>query len=185
MIIMSLNISASRLKCCFQVFYNLRNMISDERKRLLVTAYILPHITYATPFLINCTSKTKSILDITYKKAVKILFRLPHRFPTKQLTKKTGCTSIEIIFHSLIYAFKIFRNISPLIISSDFRRTLRNNFILCHQKDQMSLRNNLCLLWNNLSCEQKTITLKNSNIFCDIPLSATWYFCFVFLFVFW
>ena len=72
-----------KIKMLYSSFYNLRNMISDETKRLLVTAYILPHITYANPFLINCTSKTKSILDITYKKAVKILFRLPHRFPTK------------------------------------------------------------------------------------------------------
>ena len=119
------------IKRLYSSLFQLQNVTNRHSKHLVLNAYILPHILYSIPFILNINESTRNRLDKIYKKGIKILFNLPMSFPSTDLYHKTGCHSLDkyIFLNTSLYAFKIFHNICPFVICSSYIRTPRYNFI--------------------------------------------------------
>ena len=126
-------------------------------------SFIYPHILYATPLLLNSSNTTILNLERTYKKAIKILFRLPFDYPSTLLPHKTNIPNLSSLIHhhNLIYAHLIYHMKSPSMIYKYFSRSVRKNILLHAHSDNKSLHNNIAQTWNSLTMEIKSISNKH------------------------
>lgn len=141
----------------YSMFYHLSDILDNKTKRLLFQSSIIPYIIYATPFILNIDQRNMKKLSVSYKKALKILFRLPYRYPSELLFNKTHtmCPQTLIQNHTALYAHKIFNVLAPPTINSFFTRTPRRNFIIKPFKDNISTHNTIALHWNALKSDAK------------------------------
>lgn len=143
---------AKCIKKNFYILYNLRNFLPKKDKKIIFSSYVTPFIIYATPFLLLCNKSSLKYLRQTYNRAIKIIFNLPYKTPTSFTLLYSSCLSLDhfILFHSLIYAFKIFYRFTPSNISNSFTRTPRLLFLLNTHQSGKSLHNEIAIKWNNL-----------------------------------
>jgi len=144
-------------------FYFLSSATSRATKKLLFYSFILPHIHYSIPFILLCDNTLLTLINRTYNKALKLLYSLPLRYPTKDLPSFTNIPSLSSIInkHSAILAHTLFY--SPLPAHNIFFiRTKRLNFLLDSHKDRRSIHNHICEVWNRLPIKQKVISTKHA-----------------------
>jgi len=149
-----------KIRRMFSSLFQFRQVTNNSTKRLIFHAYITPHIIYACPFLLNCTNTCIESLNTIYKKALKILFNLPLRFPSNSLSAKTNSLSLPdlITYHAAIYAFNLFHSNVPHVVSSNSICSTRNKFLLRYQKTNFSLHNKIAQVWNDLTSQQRCAT---------------------------
>lgn len=150
----------NNIKRLFHSFYFFRDIFDKHTKQLFFNAYVIPHILYAVPFLINCNQDLMKKLNVAYKSAIKILFKYPRQFPSITLHNTTGIENLHslIKLHTAVYAYKIYTKQVPNIIHTHFHSTIRHNFILHTHTNANSIYNNLCMLWNNLPLNIRSLS---------------------------
>ena len=146
----------------FSFFSYIAKFLDRHHKQFIFRAFIFPFILYATPFLLNTSNIKIKKLTITFNRALKLLFRLPFLSSTNNLPQHTGISSLSSLIrhHSFIYAYLIFKKLSPPLIIKNFITTYRNNFILKSQKRNNSIHNTIAIHWNTLPHNIKTSVSK-------------------------
>lgn len=160
-----LSFSAHIDKVCYTIkrmysnIYFVRNILDRNTKRLFFYSYIFPHIIYSIPFILNANQGCIDKLNVTYKSAIKILYKYPRQFASESLHQITGIPTLDTVIkvHCLIYAYKIFTHHTPPIICSFYVSTPRHNFILHTHTNTRSLHNQICLTWNSLSASIRSL----------------------------
>ena len=135
------------------MLYQIRGNMDNQTKKIVINSFVLSHVIYALPFLLNCTTQSINKLDVAYKRCIKILFRYPVFFSSSQLFSRTSLPTLRDVIqqHSSLYCYKIFYFLVPDLLASQFVRTIRGNLILKAHKS-LSLHNRLAELWNSLPC---------------------------------
>ena len=139
-----------KLRKMFYTLYNIRKFLDNTDRKLFFNTIILPHIIYASPFLLHTNKAAISALTKTYNRSLKILFKIPFRLSSANLPSLTGIPSLttSIKKFCLLYLFKIFYQRCPPIIHSLFKKS-SSNFIL-KRASTLSFYNHIACEWNNL-----------------------------------
>ena len=153
------NVVIPNIRKLYKIFFQLSTITNFPTKKLIFNSFILPHILYATPFILNCDKGHSVQLQRAFNKSIKLLFRLPHLFPSHLLSSKTNtpCLSKYVTTYSLLYAHKLHH--TPLESHKPFfKTTKRHNFIIDPHKDSNSIHNKISEIWNILPSSIKEIS---------------------------
>ena len=83
-----------KLRKMFYTLYNIRKCLDNSDRNLFFNTIVLPHIIYASRFLLNTIKATISALTKTYNRSLKILFKIPFHSSFANLPSLTGIPSL-------------------------------------------------------------------------------------------
>ena len=144
-----------KLRKMFYQLYNIRKFLDNSDRKLFFNTIILPHIIYASPFLLHTNKAAISALTKTYNRSLKILFKIPFRLSSANLPSLTGIPSLttSIKKFCLLYIFNIFYQLCPPIIHLFFKKSSGNFIHKC--ASTFLIYNHISYLWNNLPSKYK------------------------------
>jgi hypothetical protein len=144
--------------------------MSNLTKKLIINAFVLPHIYYASPFLSTCSKKIVTLISRRYTQLIKVLFSLHRLTPTEYVYNTFNIDTINQILNKSL--FKLSHDIynshlplatisainKPSLTSSINNRTL--NFVLHHNIISNNFIFKAKIKWNALDAEIKCLCLK-------------------------
>ena len=111
------------------IFNQIKHYLPLSYKTLMINSFVLPHFHYCLPFLFTCNKKNLTRVETSYKRLLKILFCLPHDFPSDTLFTLSNTPTLEALTknHLIVLGKNIFKNNLPepilISIKSNFKST--------------------------------------------------------------
>ena len=104
-----------KLRKMFYTLYNIRKFLGNSDRKLFFNTIILPHIIYASHFLLHTNKAAISALTKTFNRSLKILFKILIRSSSANIPSLTGNPSLtsSIKNSACFTSSKIFINIVP------------------------------------------------------------------------
>ena len=146
----------------------IRPFLTEKAAVLIYKSMVLPYIDYGDTFYFSCTKDLLNKLQRMQNRALKIIFRLNRRFPTKELHQTAGVLMLdkrrEMHLLNLMYKrSKIDQYIDARSINT---RAHRGTLMLIERptldKFRASVKFAGATLWNSLPTELQTINTYNS-----------------------
>lgn len=104
-----------KLKRIISIIYKIRDKLDDKCKKLFYYSYIYAEIIYGIEIYSNTTWNNLKLLDKTHKRAIKTLFEIPTRTPTKEVYKSKNFLDLRHIiqWHLIKLGYEWYHNNVP------------------------------------------------------------------------